>query len=99
YTEELFGVQRENAYGLVAPVVDDEVEITLAHDVGDLASGTTLHFAASGNENSRAFLPVSVTSGTVLATAAHGNPALISRRHGRGRLVLCTYPLEYMAAR
>jgi beta-glucosidase len=35
----------------------------------------------------------------VLAVDGHGRPALVGRRHGEGCAVLCTYPLEYMAAR
>jgi hypothetical protein len=34
----------------------------------------------------------------VIATDAHGRPALLRRQAGRGSLILCSYPLEYMAA-
>lgn len=34
----------------------------------------------------------------VLATDAHGRPALLLRAIGEGAMVLCTYPLEHMAA-
>jgi hypothetical protein len=34
----------------------------------------------------------------VIAVDAQGRPALLRRQAGRGSLILCTYPLEYMAA-
>ena len=34
----------------------------------------------------------------MLAVDAHDRPALLRRRAGAGALILCTYPLEYMAA-
>ncbi|HEX5300832.1 MAG TPA: hypothetical protein VFW50_27960 [Streptosporangiaceae bacterium] len=35
---------------------------------------------------------------SALATDARGRPALLRRRIGRGSLILCTYPVEHMAA-
>ena len=34
----------------------------------------------------------------VIATDAHGRPALLLRRVGDGDIILCTYPIEDMAA-
>lgn len=34
----------------------------------------------------------------MIAVDAHGRPALLLRRVGEGSVVLCTYPLEHMAA-
>jgi hypothetical protein len=34
----------------------------------------------------------------VVATDAHGRPALLLRRVGAGSVILCTYPVEHMAA-
>ena len=48
--------------------------------------------------HSRAFLPVEPAGAEVIATDNHGRPALLLRRTGRGSLVLCTYPIEHMAA-
>ena len=46
----------------------------------------------------RSYLPVVPTTAEVIATDAHGRPAMLRRQAGRGSLILCTYPLEYMAA-
>jgi beta-glucosidase len=98
YTEEIFGVERQLVYGLNDPIVDEVVEITFGADFGSLHAGDVLRFAAAGTKDARAFLPVVPTDGVVVATDAHGNPAVIVKEHGRGRTVLCTYPLEYLAA-
>ena len=47
----------------------------------------------------RDHLPVEATGAAVLAVDGEGRPALLRRTLGAGALVLCTYPLEHMAAR
>jgi hypothetical protein len=91
---EMFGVRHRLDVGMDDPVEDDVVRFTLRRDFGGLAAGTTLRFAAAGNPG---FLPVEPDSAEVLATDARGRPALL-RRTGRGSLILCTYPVERMAA-
>ncbi len=54
---------------------------------------------AAGREDSRAYLPVVPAGARVVATDAHGRPALLCHETGAGRTVLATYPLEHMAAR
>ncbi len=95
---DLFGVRHRLDVGLADPVTDEVVELTFTRDFGGLASGTTLAFRAGGSEHSRSCLPVEPAAAEVIATDAHGRPALLRRRAGRGSLVLCTYPVEYMAA-
>lgn len=85
-------------YGLVHPIEDDTVTFTLTQELGGLAAGTRLEFRAAGTANSRSFLPVEPDGAEVLATDAHGRPALLRRRVGTGSVILCTYPLEHMAA-
>ena len=98
YTDELFGVSHDSAYGLVAPVTDDVVSVRFVESFGSLAAGTVLTFAAAGNEHSRSFLPVTPTTGTVIAVDAHDRPVIVAQQHGAGRAVLSTYPLEYFAS-
>ncbi|GAA3939110.1 cellulase family glycosylhydrolase [Microbacterium soli] len=99
FTEELFGVRIDSAYGLVEPIADEVVTLTMTAELGALRPGDTLRVRAAGTADGRALLPVTVTSGQVLATDARGRPALIGRPHGEGLAVLCTYPLEYLASR
>jgi endo-1,4-beta-mannosidase len=98
HLNELFGVEHQLTYGLTDPIEDDLVEITLVADLGTLPAGTTLTFRAAGTEHSRTYLPVKPTAAEVCAVDQHGRPALLRRRCGTGWVVLCTYPLEHMAA-
>jgi endo-1,4-beta-mannosidase len=94
----MFGVEHQLKAGLVDPIEDDEVTFTFRRDFGTLSAGARLAFRAGGNEHSRAYLPVRPDGAEVLAVDGHGRPALLLRRAGAGSLVLCTYPIEHMAA-
>jgi endo-1,4-beta-mannosidase len=96
---EIFGVQPQAWYGLVDPVQDNELTFTFTADLGDIAAGEQVSFSVAGNESARSFLPVEPAGATVLAIDGHGRPALLQRRIGSGWMVLCTYPVEHMAAR
>jgi endo-1,4-beta-mannosidase len=96
--DEAFGVRHQLDVGLVNTIEDEAVVLRLHRDFGGLAAGTTLSFAVAGNQHSRAFLPVEPAQAEVIATDSRGRPALLERRVGRGSLILCTYPVEHMAA-
>ncbi len=98
HMNELFGVEHRLTYGLADPIEDDVVELTFTRDLGPLTEGARLRFRAGGTPHSRTYLPVRPTSAEVVATDAHGRPALLRRRHGDGQVIFCTYPLEHMAA-
>ncbi len=94
----VFGVEHQLRAGLIDPIDDEIVTLTFQRDFGALVCGTQLRFAAAGNEHSRAYLPVRPTGAHVLAVDEHDRPALLLRTVGSGSLVLCTYPIEHMAA-
>ena len=101
---QLFGVRHQLEYGLVNPIEDDTVTFTLCRPFGGLDEGAQLSFRVSGDANGRAFLPVVIDAAAgadaaqVLAVDAHGRPALTQRQTGSGSVVLCTYPVEQLAA-
>ncbi|MGD6749892.1 cellulase family glycosylhydrolase [Streptomyces sp. BH105] len=95
----LFGVEMQLSYGVAEPIEDDELAMTFTEDFGGVRAGETLRFPVAGNEDSRAWLPVVPDGARVVATDAHGRPALLVHEIGAGRAVLATYPLEHMAAR
>ena len=97
-TEELFGVRHQLVYGLVDPIVDDVVQLRFEVDFGSIKAGEMLSFRVGGGPNARAFLPVEVTDGQVVARDGHGRPAIVLRPRGAGAMVLSTYPLEHLAA-
>jgi endo-1,4-beta-mannosidase len=95
---EMFGVEHQLAYGLNNPIVEEQVELTFTDDFGSLRAGDVLRFAVAGNQHSRCFLPVVPRDAKVVAVDGAGRPALLRNPVGRGWLVLCTYPIEHMAA-
>ena len=98
---EMFGVRHQLDVGVGDPV-EDVVRFTLRQDFGGLAAGTALTFMAPDDRRGRGMLPVEPAGAEVLATDGRGRPALLLRRTGpgqrQGSLVLCTYPVEQMAA-
>jgi endo-1,4-beta-mannosidase len=99
WLDELFGVRHRLRYGLVDPIAEDEVTFRFVDDLGDLERGTLLSFRVAGEPSARAYLPVETVGAEVVAVDAHGRPALLRHRVGSGWAVLCTYPLEHLAAR
>jgi endo-1,4-beta-mannosidase len=99
WIEELFGVRHRLRYGLVDPIVDEEIVFEFVEDFGDVASGTRLSFHVAGEASARAYLPVETLGAEIVAIDGHGRPALLRHALGSGQTVLTTYPLEHMAAR
>lgn len=95
----LFGVRHQLTYWVHEQVDDPVVELRFEQDFGGIAAGRTLRFAVAGSPDARAYLPVEPDGAEVVARDAHGRPALLRYRDGAGQAILCTYPLEYMAAK
>jgi endo-1,4-beta-mannosidase len=95
---ELFGVEHELRAGLVDVIEDDTVTFTFTRDFGSVASGMQLSFRVAGTAHSRAYLPVRPAGAEVIAVDGRGRPALLLCQAGDGCFVLCTYPIEHMAA-
>jgi len=98
WLNEIFGFRQALHYGLVNFIEDDEVVLTFEKSFGDIEANTTLTWRTAGNDSGRAFLPVEATDAEVIARDQHGRPAILRRQLGKGSLVFCTFPLEYMAA-
>ena len=98
WLEESFGVRHHLRYGLADTIEDDVVTLELVADLGELGKGAKLTFPVAGNADARAFLPVEPDGAEVLAVDGHGRPGLLRHRRGQGAMVLCTYPVEHMAA-
>jgi endo-1,4-beta-mannosidase len=96
--DAMFGVRHRLRYGLVDRLTGDTLTVRFTGDVGDLAAGAELTFAAAGNASLRAYLPVEPAGAEVLAVDDAGRPVLLRRKVGAGAVVLCTVPLEAMAA-
>jgi endo-1,4-beta-mannosidase len=94
----MFGIRHELRNGLVDTVPGDQVTFTFARDFGAITAGARLTFSVAGPPHGRAYLPVRPDGAEVVAVDPAGRPALLVRRTGAGSLVLCTYPIEHMAA-
>lgn len=99
WPDEFFGITHALRYGLTEPITDDVVRLRLLAPLGDLAAGDELAVTTGGNAHGRSFLPLEPAAAEVLASDTHGRPALLRHAVGRGAIVLCAYPLEYLALR
>ena len=99
WLDELFGVRHRLRYGLVDPIDTELVSFEFTDALGDIPAGTLLSFRVAGEPSARAYLPVEAVGAEVVAVDAQGRPALLRHAVGSGSVVLCTYPIEHMAAR
>jgi endo-1,4-beta-mannosidase len=99
WLDEIFGVRHCLRYGLVDPILVDEAIFHFVEDFGDIPAGTRLSFPVAGTPSARGYLPLDPIGAEIVAVDGHGRPALLRHRLGSGSTVLCTYPLEHMAAR
>jgi hypothetical protein len=90
------GARPRIRYGLIESS-PDSLHVTLARDFGDLTKGTELHVAVRGDQRRRAGLVVEPREATVIAIDHAGDPIILERRLGTGRVVFVTHPLEYYA--
>jgi endo-1,4-beta-mannosidase len=97
--QEIFGVRHLLRYGLTDPIEGRELPVTFRERFGAIAAGERLCFAVGGNVHGDSFLPVEPAGAEVVAVDDQDRPVLLVGRCGRGTTVLCTLPLEYMAAR
>lgn len=94
----MFGVEHQLSYGPADTVTDSEVTFTLTTDFGTLGQGARLSFQVAGDAHCRGYLPVRPRGAEVVAVDGHGRPALLQHQTGHGSVILCTYPVEQMAA-
>ena len=98
WLDELFGVRHGLRYGLVNPIEEDEVTFEFVEPLGEIAAGATMSFKVAGESSARAYLPVESIGARVIAVDGRGRPALLRHALGSGSTILCTYPIEHMAA-
>ena len=96
---EIFGVRHRLRYGLVDTIDDDEVVFEFVESFGEIDAGTRLSFSVAGEPSACSYLPVDPGDAKIVAVDRRGRPALLRHALGSGYAVLCTYPLEHLAAR
>ncbi|HXN08516.1 MAG TPA: hypothetical protein VN860_02515, partial [Candidatus Acidoferrales bacterium] len=73
------------------------LRLVLSRDFGDLTKGTELRLDARGDPRRRARLVCEPGEAKVVATDGHGDPMVLERKVGTGRVIFVTHPLEYYA--
>ena len=90
--EELFGARLADH----APV--DEITLKVVASMGELQPGETFHFRADPGNPRNWAATLDIKAGQVIAIDQAGRPALVANQYGRGKTLLCTYPIEsYLA--
>ncbi len=73
--------------------------MTFVEDLGDLSGGDRAKVPRRRATRGLVLsCPLEPAGAKVLAVDRPGRPALLERRVGAGAMVLCTYPIEHMAA-
>ncbi|MDF2989741.1 MAG: Mannan endo,4-beta-mannosidase [Microbacterium sp.] len=96
---DTFGIRHAARYGLAEPVTTDTVLLRFEEAFGDLEAGDELVLPVGGPGVARTVFPVEPAQARVVARDSSGRPAILVHETGEGRLVLCTYPVEFFAAR
>jgi transposase len=75
-----------------------EVTLKVVTPWGGLNPGDTFHYFAAADNPRQWAVTLEVQGGTVIAVDQAGRPALIANTLGKGKTLLCAYPLEsYLA--
>ncbi len=91
--ESLFGARLMDH----APV--NNVQLKVVNTWGSLNRGDVFDYSASAGNSRHWAATLSVRGGTVIAVDQDGRPALVANRLGKGKTLLCAYPVEsYLAS-
>jgi endo-1,4-beta-mannosidase len=94
--ETLFGCRQRLRFGQLEQPEEPTVTFRFLKDFGDIAGGEILEISRGRLRQESAYLPVEARQAEVMAEDNRGRPALLHHRLGRGRVTLCTYPIDYM---
>jgi endo-1,4-beta-mannosidase len=76
----------------------NDVILKVVAAFGELKPGETFHFTVDGGNPRNWPATVDIRGGQVIAVDQDGRPALIVHQYGKGKTLLCTYPVEsYLA--
>jgi len=90
--EELFGAR------LVDHLPVQQVTLKIVAPFGNLKPGETFTYAASSSAFDQWAATLKVQGGQVIAVDQNGKPALVAHQFGKGKTLLCAYPIEsYLA--
>ncbi len=76
----------------------EQIEITFTADFGACPAGTKMTLPAFPGVDGTGVL-IENESAQILAVDQNGQPAILRRDHGRGKIIISTYPLELLLGR
>ncbi len=82
-------------YGLVEQLAEDLVHMRFVRNFGGIAQDAKLEFTILGAARRSAPMRCEPEEAKVVATDPNGNPVLLERTLGAGRIIFLTYPIEY----
>jgi endo-1,4-beta-mannosidase len=90
--EELFGAR------LADHTPASEVTLKVEKPFGGLQPGETFHYQAQSSHHKHWAATLELAGAEVIATDQDGRPALVAHTYGKGKVLLCIYPIEsYLA--
>ena len=93
HVESIFGAR------LVDKNTASDITMTVVRPFASLKKGDTFHFTIPASNNRYFGSYVELMGGTVIATDQDGRPALVAHTLGKGKTLVCAYPIEsYLAA-
>lgn len=85
---DLFGAK------LADHVAASNVTLTFIQPWGGISAGSVFHYQADISHPQLWSATLDLTDGQVVAVDQDGRPALVAHNYGKGKTLLCTYPLE-----
>jgi endo-1,4-beta-mannosidase len=90
--ESLFGAR------MVDAITTSEITLKVIEAFGNLKVGDTFHYSLPSSTQKYWGSILEVNSGKVIAVDQDGHPALVANSLGKGKTLLCAYPIEsYLA--
>ncbi len=91
--DELFGVR------LADHIPVESVILRVQKEFGGLQVGEEFHFQPDAANHRHWPATIDLKGGEVIAVDQDGRPAIVANQYGRGKTLLCTYPIESYLAR
>jgi endo-1,4-beta-mannosidase len=94
--ESLFGCRQRIRFGQLEQSEDERIRLRFLAAFGGISRDEILEILRGTRKQESAFLPVTAERASVVAEDGQGHPAVVLNELGKGKAILCTYPIEYL---